>query len=165
MFTKDDLITSFEQETRIIKHLATKLPNGEAAYDYKPNAYQRSMKEFMYYLALMGRAMTSILRNGGYDADKIKALREEVASKDLKEFDAMMDEQLTVIKDYLTTVTDEEMNEIINPFGQGEMKRKDLIYGMHHKNFIAYRMQFFCYLKDAGAHDLKTSNLWMGKDS
>lgn len=165
MFTKEDLIQSFEHETAIIKHLATKLPNWEAAYDYKPNAYQRSMGELMYYLAMMWRAMTMILREWSYNPEKIKAMREEVASVELSEFDALMDKQLTLVKDYLTTITEDEMNETINPFGQWEMKRKQLIFGMHHKNFTAYRMQFFLYLKDAWATQLNTSNLWRGEDS
>jgi hypothetical protein len=76
-----------------------------------------------------------------------------------------MDDQLTIVKDYLSSVTEEQLTEEINPFGQWSMSRKDMIFGMYHKNFTAYRMQFFCYLKDAGAHDLNTSNLWMGKDS
>lgn len=165
MYTLQDLIHSFEQETMIIKHLATKLPNGNASLDYKPNAYQRSMREFMYYLAMMWRAMTMILRNGSYDSEKMKSMRNEVAKKDLKEFETMMDDQLTIVKEYLNTVTEDELNEEIDPFGQWAESRKSMIFGMHHKNFIAYRMQFFCYLKDAGAYQLNTSNLWRGQDS
>ena len=45
-------------------------------------------------------------------------MREEVASVELSEFDALMDKQLTLVKDYLTTITEDEMNETINPFGQ-----------------------------------------------
>lgn len=118
MFTIQDLIASFEYETAIIKHLATKLPNGDASLEYKPNAYQRSMRELMYYLAMMGRTMTVAIRDGSYDPQKMKAVREEVVQRDLSEFSSMMDEQLTVVKDYLTMVSEDEMNEEINPFGQ-----------------------------------------------
>jgi hypothetical protein len=62
-------------------------------------------------------------------------------------------------------VTEDQMNEELDPFGMGATSRKSMIFWMHHKNFTAYRMQFFLYLKDAGAHELKTSNLWMGMDS
>lgn len=165
MFTIQDLIASFTDETRIIKHLATKLPNGTAAYDYKPNAYQRSMKEFMYYIATMGHLMTKIISEGSYTPELAKATREQVLTHDLEMFATMMDEQLAVVVAYLESVTEDKMAEEINPFGMGSVTRKSMIFGMHHKNFTAYRMQFFLYLKDAWAHELKTSNLWMGMDS
>lgn len=163
MYTLQDLIASFEQETAIIKHLATKLP--ESGLDYKPNEHQRSMRELMYYLTMMGLTMTIVIRDGVYDPEQMKWLREEVSAKDLSAFATLMDEQLVVVKDYLNTVTQDQLDEEINPFGQWATSRKSMIFGMYHKNYTAYRMQFFCYLKDAGAHQLNTGNLWMGRDS
>jgi hypothetical protein len=128
MFTIQDLIASFTQETHIIKHLATKLPNGAAAYDYKPNAYQRSMKEFMYYVATMGHLMTKIISEGSYTPELAKTIREKVQSHDLENFDAMMDEQLAVVVAYLELVTEDQMNEELDPFGMGATSRKSMIF-------------------------------------
>jgi len=45
MITRDQLLASMKHETRVIKHLATKVPAGQ--FDWRPTPKQRSTIELM----------------------------------------------------------------------------------------------------------------------
>ena len=50
MMTKQEFLEYARHEVEVIKHLATKVPDGQ--YDYRPSPPQRSMPELMKYLTL-----------------------------------------------------------------------------------------------------------------
>ena len=52
VLTKSDLITSFQNEVRILLHLVGKVDR--AMLDYRPTAKQRSTLELLRYQSIMG---------------------------------------------------------------------------------------------------------------
>lgn len=54
MYTKENFEKSFKNELRVIKHLATKIPEGKG--DYRPSPSQRSTLELLQYLSGVGSA-------------------------------------------------------------------------------------------------------------
>ena len=162
MINTQDLIATFVQETAICKHLASKIPADQ--YDYTPGDKLRTIKELLEYMCRMGTAPIALL--DGYDPDVMKGLRVATEEGDVTtNFDAMMDAQLASMTDFLSTTTQEYMDEEVELFGQ-TMPRRAFFLHMAVKNFPAYRMQLFQYLKAGlGMSDLQTSNLWMGMDA
>lgn len=51
MLTLEQLLDSCAHETKVIQHLATKVPEG--GLDYRPTEGQRSMRELMAYMTRM----------------------------------------------------------------------------------------------------------------
>ena len=60
--TKDELITSLQNEVRILQHLCSKIE--PAMLDYRPTPKQRSTIELLKYLTNMGPALVSVRRTG-----------------------------------------------------------------------------------------------------
>ncbi len=58
--------------------------------------------------------------------------------------------------------TDEELSKVITRFGTTQSKALFLLALL--KNFVAYKMQLFLYVKASGNHSVNTSNLWRGVD-
>jgi hypothetical protein len=62
MYTKQDFVNSFSNNTRILKHLAAKIPAGKA--DFRPSLAQRSVLELMQYLSSSARATCDAILQG-----------------------------------------------------------------------------------------------------
>ncbi len=161
MINIQDLIKSFSTEVAICKHLASKIPADK--YDYTPGENLRTLKELLEYMCRMWTAPISLL--DGYDPEVMKAMRIATEEGDVTaNFNAMMDEQLASIIWFLESVTEEFMNGEIELMGKTHV-RKDFFFHVAVKNFPAYRMQLFQYLKAwLGMTELNTSNLWMWED-
>ena len=81
-----------------------------------------------------------------------------------KEFATMMDEQLALIKETLWGLSAEMLDEQVEIFGD-RMSRKQFIFDVALKNYPAYRMQLFLYLKNGlGMTALSSANLRQGVD-
>ena len=75
----------------------------------------------------------------GYQPERMKALREASEAKDITtEFEAMLDEQLSTLTNFLTTSTQDYLDETIDLFGQPQ-PRKYYFLEIAIKNFPAYR--------------------------
>jgi len=161
MYTTQDLIKSFTAEVAICKHLASKIPADK--YDFTPGENMRTIKELLEYMCRMGTAPIALL--DGYVPEDMKAMRIATEEGDVtKNFDAMMDDQLASIIGFLESTTQEYMDADVELFGHPQ-PRKDFFLNVAMKNFPAYRMQLFQYLKGGlGMSELNTSNLWMGED-
>lgn len=163
MYTAQDIIHSFQSETEIFKHLASKIPADQ--YEYRPAEWMRSIRELLEYTARMGIAPIELIENG-YNPEVMKQMRLDTEARDVKtEYVDMMEEQLEKIAAYLVEVSQEHLDEKVELLWSRQ-PRKVFFLEIAIKNFPAYRMQLFQYLKAGlGIHDLKTENLWMGKDS
>jgi len=163
MYTPQDIIHSFQSETEIFKHLASKIPADQ--YEYRPAEWMRSIRELLEYTARMGTTPIELVENW-YNPEVMKQMRLDTEAKDVKtEYDDMMESQLEKIAAYLVEVSQEHLDEEVELLGS-KQPRKVFFLEIAVKNFPAYRMQLFQYLK-AGLwiSELKTSNLWMGKDA
>jgi hypothetical protein len=68
--------------------------------------------------------------------------------------------------EYLSTLTQEDLSEMLDLFNTwSPMPVRGYIMEILFKNFPAYRMQLFQYLKSGcGMEHLETFNLWLGQD-
>ena len=158
MYTKESFWKSVQNEIRIIKHLATKVPAGK--FDYKPSEAQRSMLELMQYLSAAGSSMLKALTTE--DAKAAMTYTDFRASVTPENFAEKMDMQEKDMKEMFLTLTDEDFKKEFDYYGV-RTKAEHLVDGIL-KNFAAYRMQFFLYIKACGAH-VSTMDVWRGVDT
>ena len=108
-----------------------------------------------------------MLQNKAYTPEKAKALRLTAESRNMiTDFSAAMDEQLIFITNYITEVSDEDLASEVDLFGTWHaMPIRSYFINILFKNYAAYRMQLFLYMKNGlGMTELNTKNLWMGHD-
>ena len=60
VLTKEELISSLQNEVRILVHLAGKVDPSKL--DYRPTATQRSTLELLQYMAIMGPTQVAIIK-------------------------------------------------------------------------------------------------------
>lgn len=162
VLTKSDLLGLLQQEVNILQHLCTKVD--PQMLDYRPTPKQRSTKELLQYLTVMGPQLMKAALNGGqFDRDGWMA-RSEAAAK--LSFDDLVKTLATHTAEYnqlLANVPDEKFREPIDMFGGKTTVGAYLVSGVL-GGCAAYRTQLFCYLKSCGREELGTSNLWRGVD-
>ena len=61
MYSTQEIIASFENDTRLINHLVSKIPADK--YDWKPAEGSRTIRELLTYMARMGAAPLHIALN------------------------------------------------------------------------------------------------------
>lgn len=116
----------------------------------------------MHYLSYIGQALAVMLETGSFN--HFKELSEKaVLETNLDNFILKMDEQIVIIKEIFEKTLDEEREKEIPFFDGSVMKKKNLAMFLL-KNLVAYRMQFFLYIKQAGNETINTRNAWTGKD-
>src|SRR5881394_2838808 len=65
VLTKEELITSLQNEVRILLHLTTKVDRNQL--DYRPTPKQRSTIELLRYLTIMGPSLIPAIKTGAFD--------------------------------------------------------------------------------------------------
>lgn len=158
MYTREDFWKSVQNEIRIIKHLATKVPDGKG--DYRPSPAQRSTLELMQYLSAAGSAtMKALVMENPKAYEDYADFRSGVT---VENFVEKMDIQEQEMKELLDKLSDEDMKKEFDYFGK-RTKAQHLVDGVL-KTFSAYRMQFFLYIKACGAY-VSTMDVWVGVDT
>lgn len=160
IYTKENLIASIENEFRIIKHLAEKIPAGTDGY--KPTEGQRTTLELLQYLSSIFANATHVIYEGNTDAYKTAPLKSDDTT--VENFAAKMDEQLAVWKGMMEKFDDTQMNTIINIYGMGDKPKGVYLVENLLKWVAAYKMQLFLYCKSSGNSSINTANLWGGVD-
>lgn len=161
MITKQQLIDSMLWEIRIIKHLATKIPPG--GMSYRPSPQQRSMLELMQYLTRCALVPGMQAVSGNWDhAEEMAKHAEQVNQQN---FDRAMTEQGRKLKELVNGVSSEDFahKTAYMPWGS-ECKVGQALMDMCVKSLVAYRMQFFLYIKAAGRKDIGGVQCWIGVD-
>lgn len=158
MYTREQFWKSASNEVRIIKHLATKIPEGKG--DYRPSPAQRSTLELLQYLSATGMTtMKVMLTENKNSYEDYVSFKEGVT---LENFRDKMDEQEREMKDMFGKISDEDLAKEFDYYGN-RTKAEHLIEGIL-KTFAAYRMQLFLYVKACGAH-VATMDVWAGVDT
>ena len=161
MITKEQLLASMRHETAIIKHLATKVPAD--SLDYRPSPPQRSMLELMQYMTSMSSVPTIFSVTGNWDhAETMEQTAESVTPEN---FADAMDRQMAIIEDAVAGVDEAAATTAPSsmPWGAPTTVSAALM-DMGLKTFVAYRMQFFLYVKANGVADIGPANCWAGVD-
>jgi hypothetical protein len=159
MITPKQFLSAVDHETRVLKHLATKVPAG--TYDWRPTPAQRSTIELMRYLTSAASAPCRAMIEGSWDASE--ALEKESEAVTPETFAAALDRQRDVIAAALAPLTDRQYLEqdAALPWGTpvklGEALVRTVLYTL-----VAYRMQLFLYAKQSGASDIGPAECWVG---
>ena len=90
MITKEQFLDACRHETKVIKHIATKLPEGQL--DWRPTPGQRSVRELMAYLTVMAEMMAVNAVTG--DWEHAPALNQQSESVTPDTFADAMDRQM-----------------------------------------------------------------------
>ncbi len=165
VLTKQELISSLQNEVRILLHLIGKVEKSKI--DYRPTPKQRSFLELVRYMTYMGPAMIASIRGGVFTRECMSSIwgPPEAASKEM-DWDAAVAAIGKQAEDYprlLDGWTDDEFRSQVDMFGN-TLTRGAALVTMVLSGHAAYRMQMFCYLKATGREELNTINLWGGAD-
>lgn len=158
MYSREQFWKSIANEIRIIKHLATKVPEGKS--DYRPSPPQRSTLELMQYLSTTGSiTMKVMLTENKNSYEDYASFKESVT---MENFSEKMNAQQADMKNMFDQLSDEDLKKEFDYYGQ-RTKAEHLVDGIG-KTFAAYRMQLFLYVKACGAH-VSTYDVWAGIDT
>ena len=162
MISKKEILSSINDEIKIIKHLGSKIK--EEHLTYQPSEKQRTVLQLLQYLSYCGLGSATVVINGNRDHGK--AMSENSLKVNLGNFAAAMDEQMVKIENLLKDFDDKALSErdASMPWGVSQ-KAGAAIVNKSLKFLVGYRMQLFLYLKDAGIAGLGTSNCWAGVDA
>ncbi|MDQ5889640.1 MAG: hypothetical protein QG570_232 [Patescibacteria group bacterium] len=160
MYTKEQLIVSIQNEFRIIKHLADKIPVDTEGY--KPTEGQRTTLELLQYLSIIFVAATTAVQKN--DTSVFALFTERSKQVTLSNFAEMMDMQEAELVVLIASFTDADLETVINLYNQGEKTKGVYLVESLLKWSAAYKTQLFLYIKSSGNSSIGTSNLWGGID-
>ena len=161
VLNKSELIGSLQNEVRILLHLAGKAD--AKALEYRPTPKQRSARELLQYLSIMGPGLIRAAQSGGFDPSAWTALEKAAAARDTDQTLAAIAAQKDEYAVLLGGMSDDEFREEIQMFGS-KTTRGAFIVNLVLSGCAAYRTQLFLYLKSCGRQELSTMNLWAGLD-
>lgn len=161
MYTKENLKASVVHEINVIKHLFTKIPEGQMGY--KPTEKQRTMLELLKYLSALTPATIEMVHTAEPKAfmDIQKVATETVTTENFIE---KLDQGVANAMATLDKFTDEDLSMVVNIFGMGDKTKGVYLVDTIVKWLAAYKLQLFLYIKSSGNTDIGTSNAWGGFD-
>jgi len=162
VLTKEELITSLQNEIRILLHLASKVDDRQL--DYRPAPKQRSTIELLRYLTIMGPNLVPAIRTGTFDGAAFGASQAAANAMNFDQVLAAIEKQSVYYAQELGSMSDADFRGEIDMFGRKSSRGAHIVY-LVLGGFAAYRMQLFLYLKASGRDELNTMNLWGGMDA
>ncbi|HEY4364887.1 MAG TPA: hypothetical protein VGN17_28240 [Bryobacteraceae bacterium] len=162
VLTKEELISSLQNEVRILVHLAGKID--PAQIDYRPTPKQRSFIELLRYLSIMGPGLIPAIKTGTFDGAAFGAAAATAAKLDLAGVIASIGTQSALYAETLGAFTEADFRGEIDMFGSKRSRGAHIVF-LVLGGFAAYRTQLFLYLKACGREELSTMNLWGGMDA
>ena len=159
MITKQQLLDACRHETKVINNLATRLPDG--ALEWRPTPGQRTTLELMRYMTVMSEMMAVNAVTGNWE--HAPALNEQSESVTLDNFADTMNRQVERVAEVLGDIdeTAATTHEAALPWGEPCEQSALLMRGVY-GTYLAYRMQFFLYAKEAGDETLSSMECWAG---
>jgi hypothetical protein len=157
-----ELITSLQNEVRILLHLASKIDR--ATLGYRPSPKQRSTIELLKYLSIMGPGLVEAAKAGSFDRTRWTAVEQTAAVRDFDQTLAAIASHADAYATLLSGMSDADFAGEIEMFG-GKTTRGAFIVNLVLCGCAAYRTQLFLYLKAQGRDELSTMNLWGGVDA
>jgi hypothetical protein len=162
VLTKPELISSLQNEARILLHLASKVDRSKL--DYRPTPKQRSTLELLQYLSVMGPGLVQVAKAGTFDPKAWTAPEEASKRRDFDQTVETIAGQKDAYANLLADVSDEDLRTEITMFGN-LTSRGAFLVNLVLCGCAAYRTQLFVYLKACGREELSTMNLWAGADA
>lgn len=162
VLTKEELISSLQDEVRILLHLAGKIDRSQL--DYRPTPKQRSIIELLRYLSHMGPSLIAGIKAGAFDMTAWQAAQDEANASDFDQVLATIEKQTGRYAELLGGFSDADFRGELEMFGP-KASRGATIVKFVLCGYAAYRTQLFLYLKSLGREELNTMNLWAGVDA
>ena len=162
VLTREELVSSLQNEVRILLHLAGKVDR--AQLDYRPSPGQRSTLELLQYLTVMGPGLVAFIRAGVFDIARWQSLLSDASRLDFDESLAAIGNLTTRYPQIIAEFSDDDLRSEVQMFHRTGSRGSILVNIVlcHH---TAYRTQLFLYLKACGREELGTANLWAGVDA
>ena len=162
MFSKVELKQALADELRLARHLALKLRDVDEGYC--PGSKMRTLRELLGYLSVCALAPADALVKDDWGV--ISAWQERAKTVGKLGFDAAMAAQGEELAKLIDGIPAKEYGSREVGLPWGERVRLDRALFICPLRFlVAYRMQLFLYLKQAGQSELNTYNAWMGQDA
>ena len=162
VLTREELLTSLQNEVRILLHLAAKIDR--AQLDYRPTPTQRSTIELLRYLSVMGPELLAHIRSGTFDRAAWQAAVETTSRLDFDQVLAALHQHTTRYGELIAEFSDDDLRSEVQMFFR-TASRGSIIVNLVLCGHAAYRTQLFLYLKACGQDELSTANLWAGMDA
>ena len=159
--TKEELISSLQNEVRILQHLCTKIE--PHMLDYRPTPKQRSTLELLRYLTNMGPELVKGTKAGAFNVESWTKATQEAEARDFNQTVKALAAQSDLYASLIGPMTEAEFAETVNMFGT-PMSKGAFLVNLVLSGCAAYRTQIFLYLKACGRDELSTANLWGGAD-
>lgn len=163
VLSKEELVALLQNEVRILVHLASKVDS--KMLDYRPTPKQRSTKELLQYLVVMGPMLIRGIKAGAFDGAAWGAATAEANAMNFDQIVGAIQKQSTTYAELLGGYSDADFRAEIDLFGAGKSSRGAVLVNLVAGGHAAYRTQLFLYLKANGRDDLNTMNLWGGVDA
>jgi hypothetical protein len=161
VLTQSELIGALQHEVNVLQHLCTKIE--PSMLDYRPTPKQRSTKELLQYLAVMGPVLVKSALSGGFQQDDWVARAQAAAGMNFDQLKASLATHADEYKKLLANQPDDVFRREVEMFGNKQTVGA-FIVSLVLGGAAAYRTQLFCYLKACGRDELGTANLWRGVD-
>ena len=161
VLTKEELISSLQNEIRILLHLASKVDRNQL--DYRPTPKQRSTIELLRYLTIMGPNLIPAIKTGTFDGAAFGASQAAANAMNFDQVLAAIEKQNAYYAQELGSMSDADFRSEIDMFGRKASRGSHIVF-LALCGFAAYRTQLFMYLKACGRDELNTMNLWGGID-
>jgi hypothetical protein len=161
-FSKTELIASLQHEVHILVHLAGKIE--PPMLDYRPTPTQRTMRELLQYLSMMGPALIDAAKGGAFDPAAWTVAEKAASARDFTQTVAAIAALADAYAASLGAMSDSELAAEVALFGPPSSRGAFIVNNVL-SGHAAYRTQLFCYLKACGRTELSTLNLWAGTDA
>ena len=157
-----ELVSSLQHEVRVLQHLITKLD--AATLDYRPTPSQRSARELVIYLSMMGPTIVEYTLAETPDIATWVDAENAAANRTFDEAVRIIGEHTARYGALLDGVSDAAYRSAFIDFDGNPTTRGAFLVNMVLSGSAAYRMQLFLYLKACGL-PLTSANLWSGVDA
>jgi hypothetical protein len=161
VLTKEELISTLQNEVRILVHLAGKVDRSKL--DYRPTAKQRSTLELLQYMVIMGPNVIRAIQAGAFDGAAWGKADAAAKAMSFDETIAAIAHQHTLYPELLNGFSESDFRGSIEMFGRSHTRGSHIV-NLVVSGYAAYRTQLFLYLKACGRDELNTMNLWGGED-
>ncbi|MCW3103029.1 MAG: hypothetical protein JWO09_1469 [Bacteroidetes bacterium] len=160
---KKHLIENIEREITLLKELAVHVE--EKDLEFRPVEKVRSTLELMQYLSSIGGVIFRWMIKNDITPEDRKKIAEHRSTLTLANFQERLDEDLRVMKMYLSGISEEELltKEVELPWKE-KMVLGNAIINCPIKWLATYRMELFLYLKMNGHSELGTKDAWVPKE-
>jgi hypothetical protein len=122
ILSKPELITSLQNEVRILLHLASKIDR--AKLDYRPSPKQRSTIELLKYLSIMGPGLVEAAKAGSFDRTRWTAVEQTAAARDFDQTLAAIASHADAYATLLSGMSDADFAGEIEVFGSKNHARR-----------------------------------------